>query len=358
MNPMSLPLPAASPNLPQLHAALGLKEDPGAELGVGRRVRLLTQDGFELDAHWREPAGPARAVALMAPATGVPQRFYAPFAQWLCQRGYAVLTLDYRGMGASAQAPQASMRDWMLRDLPAALDAVLARARQSGRRLPVVWLGHSLGGHALPLQARLHEVDAALAVGAQLPAFRRWSAGHRRFGAWFFFRAWLPLWVGLTGRLPGWTFGGGPPLPGPAAMDWSHWGSLPDYYRSDPSMAEHLHASRWQGVAQLWCISDDWIFGPEPAVRALQQAFDGAPGQAELLHLHPQDVGARHLGHFGVFRRQHGERVWPLWLQQLEDAVPALRQSRPAPLPDAPSLQPSARCRPGEPADAAGNEEH
>jgi hypothetical protein len=48
MNPMSLPLPPASPNLPQLHAALGLKEDPGAELGVGRRVRLLTQDGVEL----------------------------------------------------------------------------------------------------------------------------------------------------------------------------------------------------------------------------------------------------------------------------------------------------------------------
>ena len=354
---MSLPLPAASPNLPQLHAALGLKDDPGAEPRVGRRVRLLTRDSFELDANWLEPAEPARAVALMAPATGVPQRFYAPFAQWLCQRGYAVLTLDYRGMGASAQAPQASMRDWMLRDLPAALDAVLARSRQSGRRLPVVWLGHSLGGHALPLQARLHEVDAALAVGAQLPAIRRWSAGHRRMGAWVFFRAWLPLWVGLTGRLPGWTFGGGPPLPGPAAMDWSHWGSLPDYYRSDPSMAEHLHASRWQGVAQLWCISDDWIFGPEPAVRALQQAFDGAPGRAELLHLHPQDVGARQLGHFGVFRRQHGERVWPLWLQRLEDAVPALRQSRSAPLPDELSLRPSAKSRSGESADAAGTEE-
>jgi predicted alpha/beta hydrolase len=227
----------------------------------------------------------------MAPATGVPQRFYAPFAQWLCQSGYAVLTRDYRGMGASAQAPQASMRDWMLRDLPAALDAVLARARQSGR------------------------------------------------------------------RLPGWTFGGGPPLPGPAAMDWSHWGSLPDSYRSDPSMAEHLHASRWQGVAQLWCISDDWIFGPEPAVRALQQAFDGAPGRAELLHLHPQDVGAQQLGHFGVSRRQQGERVWPLWLQRLEDAVPALRQSRSAPLPDKPLLRPSARSRSGESADAAGTGE-
>jgi predicted alpha/beta hydrolase len=322
----SNPLPAGSPNLRHLHAALGLDEDPHTEPPVGRPLRLHTQDGFELEARWFEPAGPARAVALMAPATGVPQRFYAPFAQWLSQRGYAVLTLDYRGMGASAEAPQASMRDWMLRDLPAGLDEVLARAEQIDRRLPVVWLGHSLGGHALPLQARLHEVDAALAVGAQLPAFKRWPTGHGRIGAWLFFKAWLPLWVGLTGRLPGWTFGGGPALPGPAAMDWSRWGSLPDYYRSDPSMAEHLHATRWRGVAQLWCIGDDWIFGPEPAVRALQRAFDGAPGRADLLHLHPHEVGARRLGHFGVFRRQQGERVWPSWLQRLEDAVPALRR--------------------------------
>lgn len=319
---------AGSPELPQLHAAVGLLDDPCEEPGAGRRLRLLTEDGVELDARWLEPPGPARAVALVAPATGVPQRFYAPFAQWLCRSGYAVLTLDYRGIGASAQAPQASMRDWMLRDLPAALAAVLARARRDGARLPVVWIGHSLGGHALPLQARLHEVDAALAVGAQLPAFRRWSGAHQRVGAWFFFRAWLPLWVGLTGRLPGWTFGGGPGLPGPAARDWSHWGGLSDYYRSDPSMAEHVHASRWQGVAQLWCIGDDWIFGPEPAVRALQRAFDGAPGRAELLHLHPREVGARQLGHFGVFRRQHGERVWPLLLKRLEDAVPALRPAR------------------------------
>ena len=358
MNTMPYLLPTSSSNLAHQNAALGLEEDPYTKPEAERPLRLLTQDGIELDARWFEPAGPVRAVALMAPATGVPQRFYAPFALWLCQRGYAVLTLDYRGMGDSAKAPHASMRDWMLRDLPAALDEVLARARQNERRLPVVWMGHSLGGHALPLQTRLHEVDAALTVGAQLPSFKRWPSAHRRWGAWFFFKVWLPLWVGLTGRLPGWTFGGGPALPGPAAMDWSNWGGLPDYYRSDPSMAEHLHAARWQGVAQLWCISDDWIFGPEPAVRALQRAFDGAPGRAELLHIHPLDVGAQQLGHFGVFRRQHGERVWPLWLQRLEEAVPALRQSWSVLSPFEPTLETSTRCRTGEPANAAKNEEH
>ena len=65
----------------------------------------------------------------------------------------------------------------------------------------------------------------------------------------------------------------------------------------------------------------------------------------------------KEMGHFGVFRRQHGERVWPLWLQRLEDAVPALRQSRSAPLPDEQSLRPSARSRSGKSADAAGTEE-
>lgn len=93
-------LPTSSSNLAHLNAALGLEEDPCTKPEAERPLRLLTEDGVELDARWFEPAGPVRAVALMAPAAGVSQRFYAPFALWLCQRGYAVLTLDYRCMDA------------------------------------------------------------------------------------------------------------------------------------------------------------------------------------------------------------------------------------------------------------------
>ena len=128
-------------------------------------------------------------------------------------------------------------------------------------------------------------------------------------------------------------------------------------------MAAHVRASRWQGVAQLWCISDDWVFGPEPTVRALHQVFDGAPGRAELLHLHPLDVGARQLGHFGVFRRQHGERVWSLWLQRLEQAVPKLQPQSPLNPPAEPSTSraaqtPNSACSSRHPPDAAENPTH
>lgn len=312
-----------SPNLALLHASLGLADE--AAVHDEHPVLLPLSGQHHLHARWYAPRGRMRAAALIAPATGVPQRFYAGLARWLAARGYATLTLDYAGLSASraAVAEGASMRDWMLRDLPLALDEVQARAREA--QVPVVWIGHSLGGHALPLQPGLQGIDAALCIGAQLPAFHRWPAGHRRWGARFFFQRYVPWLVRWTGRLPRWALGGGEDLPAAAAMDWSRWGQLPNYYASDPDMAARLRVPDWRGVAHFWCVSDDWIFGPEPAVQALVDAFDGAPGVAELHRLRPQDVGRRRLGHFAPFARHVGERLWPRVFDRLEAAVPALR---------------------------------
>jgi predicted alpha/beta hydrolase len=316
------PLLPGSPNLDQLHAALGLID---ADAPAERSLALRAADGVRLAAQLYEPVGPARAVAVLAPATGVPQRFYRPFCQWLSRQGYAVLSLDYRGLAASrcpeGRTDQASMRDWMLLDLPAALQAGLRRARQDGERLPLLWVGHSLGGHALALLDGVENVDAVITLGSQLPAFARWPAGHARWGARFFFQAWLPLMVGLFGRLPAWALGGGLSLPAPAARDWSRWGQMPNYFASDPGL--QLQAARFRGVAQLWCVADDWVFGPEPAVQALADRF--APGHAELLRLTPAEVGLKQLGHFGAFRREAEARLWPLLLARIEAAVPALQ---------------------------------
>ncbi len=320
-----------SPELQHLHAALGLSDPPAAHTEAAGALPL--PGGGGLSAVWFEPIGSARAVALIAPATGVPQRFYAAFARWLCAQGYAVLTFDYRGLAQSRdtvpkQLPLgASMRDWMQGDLPLAVQAVQARAqRLPGARLPVLWVGHSLGGHALTLQPSLGDIDAALCVGSQLPAADRWPAGHRRWGAAFFFKTWLPLMVRMHGHLPSWALGGGEALPGAAALDWSRWGQMPNYLASDPDLADCYRPGAWRGVAHFWCVSDDWVFGPEPAVQALVDAFAASPGQAALKRVSPQAVGLRRLGHFAPFSRRAGERLWPLLLSQLEAAVPALRR--------------------------------
>lgn len=318
-----------SPNLGQLHDALGLGDAPEAR---ERLLELRAADGVRLAVCVYEPTGPARAVALVAPATGVPQRFYRPFARWLSEQGYAVLSLDYRGLGDSrcpaGGTEQASMRDWMLLDLPAALGAARRRAahgKREDRRLPLLWIGHSLGGHALALLDGIEHLDAVLTIGSQLPAFQRWPAGHARWGAQFFFKAWLPAVVALCGRLPAWALGGGLSLPAPAARDWSRWGQMPNYFASDAALQPQWRAPRLRGVAQLWCVADDWVFGPQAAVQALADAFPA--GRAELMRLAPGEVGLRKLGHFGAFRREAERQLWPLLLARIEAAVPALRGS-------------------------------
>lgn len=58
-------------------------------------------NGHPLASHWYRPAGEPRGYLLIVPAMGVEQRFYAPFAAWLAERGYLAITFDYLGMGQS-----------------------------------------------------------------------------------------------------------------------------------------------------------------------------------------------------------------------------------------------------------------
>ena len=48
-----------------------------------------------------EPSGHVRGTLMVNPATAVPQTYYGRFAQWSAQRGFRVVTFDYRGIGAS-----------------------------------------------------------------------------------------------------------------------------------------------------------------------------------------------------------------------------------------------------------------
>jgi cephalosporin-C deacetylase-like acetyl esterase len=96
-----------SPDQVHLHAHLPFQDEPDpqdAAVGMGA-VQFAATDGHPLHGHWFVPQHrPADAVAVMAPATGVPQRYYHAFARWLAARGYAVLCFDYRGMGKRSRA--------------------------------------------------------------------------------------------------------------------------------------------------------------------------------------------------------------------------------------------------------------
>ncbi len=92
-------------------------------------------NGHPLASHWYRPAGEPRGYLLIVPAMGVEQRFYAPFAAWLAERGYLAITFDYLGMGQSRNGSlrglEVDVLGWARHDCSAMLAAALAESGAS-----------------------------------------------------------------------------------------------------------------------------------------------------------------------------------------------------------------------------------
>lgn len=301
-----------------------------------RPLQLRCADGRLLNACWYEPAaaaGGVRALAVLSPAMAVASPFYRAFAEWLSRRGYAVLSYDYRGIGANLQgslrSEGAGLHDWAKLDMAAALRAAIKRQAQEqdkqGRALGILAIGHSFGGNAVGLAPGYEQVDALLGVAAQAADWRFW-AGLPRAKALMFFHALLPGLSHAFGHAPGWLLGArAQGLPKRAALDWARWGRRKGYMFTDPALQAELGFHRFTGPVHLWNISDDQLFGPGPAVDHLGMQFRNASVARHTLD--PQALGLRAIGHFGMFRRDLGERIWPLLLAPVEQATPVLRTS-------------------------------
>src|SRR4029077_19087087 len=111
-------------------------------------VRFRARDGRELGGMLLSAHAP-RGALLVNAATGFAHAFYRDFARYCAERGYHTLIYDYRGIGASAASPlskeSARMSDWGRLDTPAALDFLAVTMRA----LPLVTVGHSVGGQLI-----------------------------------------------------------------------------------------------------------------------------------------------------------------------------------------------------------------
>lgn len=273
-----------------------------------RPFALRARDGRELAANWFDaPAGARRGVLVLNAATGFPQTFYFKLANYLAERGYDTLVYDYRGMGQSAPArladEAARMSDWGLLDMPAALDVAAQRAQG----LPVVTLGHSIGGQFLGLLrnhalARVH-VQIATSVG-----YWRWEAAPFKYLAWWFWRAHGPVLLALKGYVPsggGWS---GLPLPRGVFEEWRRWCLRPEHF--GPDLATYLSDNVFAEIrAPILTVgfTDDPI-ATRRTVEAINRFFPNVARESRWYS--PADAGVKRIGHEGFFSSKHRETLW------------------------------------------------
>ncbi len=268
-----------------------------------RPVELTARDGFRLGGVLYRPAQPNGRAVLVHAAVGVRQQFYSGFAAFLQERGFTVLTFDYRGIGASRHGPlrgmPACIRDWAQLDAAAALDE-LQRSAPGARLLAV---GHSFGGNGLGLVPGNDRYAGALFVGVQSGYWRHWR-GAGRAGMWLLTHVLLPSVSRLLGYVPAQVFGQGEDLPAGVAREWAAWCRNPHYAAG--ALGSGGYANFKVPIRSYW-ITDD-RYAPRAAAEAILREYSSA--KSELVAVDPARHGGGRIGHFGFFRERFRDTLW------------------------------------------------
>ena len=254
-------------------------------------LSLSTADGVCLPATLYRAASP-QAVVVLAGGTGIPHGFYRHFANGLSEYGLTVLSFDYRSH-VPAGVPL-RMADWGRQDL----DAALRQGRELAGGLPLLFVGHSVGGQLFGLAQSATQVRAALLIASQ-SGYWRWWPGWWRWRRWLDWYLLMPLAIRVTGTLPGALLGGAT-LPGGVAREWVRWCRSPHYLCEADGTPMRDHFARLRLPMRFYQITDDAAVAPLAAVRALM-GFYPVAGK-ELRQWSPAQWGVKTLGHVGVFR--------------------------------------------------------
>jgi predicted alpha/beta hydrolase len=261
-------------------------------------ITIPARDGFDLAA---TRYGDGDDVVLINSATAVPRRFYRRFAAGLAERGFTVVTYDYRGVGDSRPEDlrgfEARARDWGLLDMSGVIDWI--RAEWSPQSLHLV--GHSIGGQVAGMVDHPEHVDSMVTMSAQSGHWRL-QGGKQKAAVALHAYLTLPILSALYGYMP-WSKVGAEDLPRGVAEEWARWCRDPDYLLGDDSLPLERYGRFDVPILAYSIDDDDW--GTPRAVDAMMKAYP----EVERRHVSPRDLGLEKLGHLGVFR-PGAELLW------------------------------------------------
>lgn len=284
----------------------------------GRPLTLHAADGYPLAAHHWPAAGVPEAVVVINPATAVKAAYYHRYARFLAGHGMAVLTYDYRGIGASRHGDlrrwqQIGKLDWGRHDC----EAALRWARAAYPQLPLRVVAHSIGGLLLGLAPAGATVQRVLTVGAQYAYWRDYGAGKAlMYLRWHLL---MPALTALLGYFPARRLGWHEDLPAAAAYEWAFRpATLERAYRRHRHEGSDPLAHFAQVGAEILALSlSDDPFGTPAAVERLLRYYPGS--RRQHVQLTPASVGVAGIGHFAWFNERFRDSLWQeslLWLRE------------------------------------------
>lgn len=275
---------------------------------------ISCKDGYQLAAQFYPIEYSDKPYpVLICPATGITKNFYHAFAEWLNQQGYQVLSFDFRGIGESLHGPlkdsTASINDWGIYDIPAAIEALLNRTQAE----KTIIVGHSAGGQLLGIASNYHKVAKVLAIAGSTGHVKGLK-GKTKVLAPLMFNVIFPVSSFFKGYGATQFIGMGENLPKNVARQWAEFCSKPGYVMNaiGKSIFEDYHQQIQCPITSFWATDDE--IATHTNVKDLLRLYPNA--ETKLIELNPQQLGYKQIGHMLMFKKSH-QKIWPILENEL-----------------------------------------
>jgi len=235
--------------------------------------QLDTASTYSVPVGWYAAVGvPARANVVLMAALGVAAGFYRKFAADLAGRGFNVALMEQRGHGDSALRPS-RRQDWGFAEvLDEDLPATLERVREKAPQLPLLLMGHSLGGHYAAIYAGLHaaQIDGVVMIATGSPWWRAFQGRTRRLVHQLTYL--IPVAGLLLGYYPGERIGFGGREARTLMLDWRDLARSNRYSARGSRQDLEAGIAEYAGPVLAVRFADD-PFAPQAAVEAVTGKF-------------------------------------------------------------------------------------
>ena len=254
-----------------------------------------------------------KASVLISSATGVKQRLYYKFSEFLRQNNFNVYTFDYAGIGSSKQESlkkfNTSASSWATNDL----EAVINHVKLHNKDTKLIIIGHSIGGQLIGLAPSSKLADGIILVASQTGYLKFWKGINRlkMYATWYFL---IPVLTFLFGYFPGKQIGAFEDLPKNMALEWQKWCCSKNYLFDHHPNAEQKYNAIHCSLVSFSTENDN--YAPKSAVDWLTDKYVNALTQRK--HLIPKDLGLKNIGHFGFFRSKN-TIIWDMFLKEIEN---------------------------------------
>lgn len=269
---------------------------------------ILSKSGRMLSLYIRMPKDAVKGVIQINTGTCIPQKTYWKFAEFLTKNGYISITYDYSD--ADKYTSDVSHIDWIL-DIESVFDYILKEYPAYKKYM----VGHSSGGQLVGYINNCNQIDKLFLV-ASANGYIKNLGFFMQLIMLLFWKLIVPFSIKRYGFMNNKILGTNGGFPRNIILQLRSWCFQKDFFVpffAQKNISSYYHTIKNPIIA--YHLADDMIANRKSCEYILNLYSDA---NRTINTLHAQDFGMKKFGHRGFFHKSAEQKLWTIFLQELE----------------------------------------